>query len=192
MSTPISITDLFKDVAEKVNAVLSTRATDPFPVFFDYGYKNEVTRNLTHKDAGITTKDKKYPLIWLVMAFKERYVDDKDYYCELPDISIIIATITRNDSTSAQRIEANFVPRLYPIYTELLNQIAASGYFTVLSPESIPHEKIDRPYWGGEEETARTMTGSANLFNDFIDAIQIRGLNLFVNESVCDQFKLLN
>lgn len=184
----IVIPDLFKDIAAKVNEELSTRATDPFPVYFDYGHYNEVTRNLTSKDGSVSQKHKKYPLIWLVMDFVEKAGDTTEY-CELPDLQILIATVTKPAITTPERIEQSFKPRLYPVYSELMNQIEQSGYFSVSQAEAIPHERILRPYWGGQDTNGN---GTANLFNDFIDAIQIRKLKLVVNESVCDTFNLLS
>lgn len=184
----IIIPDLFKVVAAKVNDVLSTRATDPFPVYFDYGHYTEVTRNLTNKDGSISQKEKKYPLIWLVMDFVEK-AGDITAYCELPDLQILITTVTTPEITAAQRIEKTFKPRLIPVYSELMEQIEQSGYFSVSDSEAIPHERILRPYWGGQDGFGN---GNTNLFNDFIDAIQIRKLKLVVNESVCDTFNLLS
>ncbi len=183
----ILIPDIFKVISQKVNATLSTRAQDPFPVYFDYGHYNEVTRNLTNKDGGTTSKTKKYPLIWLVMDFVEKCGEIVNGYCELPDVQILIATVTTPAITAPERIQKTFVPRLIPVYQELMKQIADSGHFDV-TEDAIPHERILRPYWGGQDALGN---GTANLFNDFIDAIQIRRLKLKVNESVCDEFKLL-
>lgn len=185
----IVIPDLFKDIAEKVHNVLSTRVNDPFPVYFDYGHYSEVTRNLTTKDGSISQRDKKYPLIWLVMDFVEKAGDLSDGYCELPDLQILIATVTRPEISTPERIEQNFKPRLIPVYSELMYQIEASGYFSIGEAEAIPHERILRPYWGGQDALGN---GKENLFNDFIDAIQIRKLKLKVNEEVCDTFNILS
>jgi hypothetical protein len=177
-----NIPDLFADIAAKVDEALFSRDVDPFHVYFDYGHYAEVTRNLTNKDGGVTTKNKKYPLIWLVMDFVERR-GELNFPVQLPDLHILIATKTDVDSTTPKRIASNFKPRLYPIYRELLYQMGQSGYFTVTEPETIPHEKIDRPFWGGQDVNG--ANGVANLFNDHIDAIQVRKIKLFVNEQIC-------
>lgn len=187
--TSIHIPDLFQTIVGKVNAVFSTRVIDPFPVFFDYGHYVEVTRNLTQKDASISQKDKKYPLIWLVMDFDEDFGSIDDGYCDLPALQILITVPTQPAITTPERVEKNFRPRLYPIYDELINQIFQSGLFQVINPENIKHRRTLRPYWGGQDSQGN---GTANLFNDFIDAIQIRNLQLKVNESVCDTFNILN
>lgn len=171
MSSSIFIPGLFEQIVAKVQARLST------PVFFDYGHYVEVTRNLTQKDASITQRDKKYPLIWMVMDFVERYGDINYDYCQLPDLQFIIAVPTTAAMTTRDRIDKNFKPVLYPIYDAFKEEILESGMFSNADP--LDHEKIDRPYWGGQDNMGN---GTVNLFNDFIDAIQIRRLKLNVNE----------
>lgn len=190
MGKSINIPALIKEVAERVNAVLAYRAQDPFPVQFDFGHHAEVVKNLKEKDAAITDSSRlKYPLIWLVMDFPEVFSGgNTDYYCELPALQLLIVLDSNKDDSTAARYEKYFIPRLYPIYEELKQQLVNSGYFTLLSPEAIPHEKIDRPYWGGQD----SGDGKANLFNDFTDCIQIRKLKLFVNDSVPDRFRIFS
>jgi hypothetical protein len=186
----IIIKELFEDITGKVNGVLSTRAQDPFSVQFDYGNYSEVVKNLTDKGRATTTASrKKYPLIWLVMDFPERFSGgNTDYYCELPNLQLLIVMGTSKTESTAKRYEKYFLPRLYPIYEQLKKQMVDSGFFTLLSTEAIPHEKIDRPYWGGQD----SGDGKTNLFNDYIDCIQIRNLKLFVNENVPDRFRILS
>jgi len=184
----ISIPKLFESIAEAVNVALSSRAVDPFPVYFDYGHYNEVVKNLTEKDGSITQKDNKYPLIWLVMDFVEKFGINETGYCSLPDLQILIVTDTKVNMTTRERIEQVFIPKLYPIYEELKYQIIYSGLFTNMTEDTIDHEKIDRPYWGGQDSNGN---GTANLFNDHVDAVQLRRLKLEVDPVACDQFKLL-
>ena len=188
MATVIHIPDLFADIVAKVNQVTMAYES-PFPVFFDYGHYVEITRNLTQKDASVSQKDKKYPLIWLVMDFDEDFGGIDDSYCDLPALQLIIAVPTQPALTTPERVEKNFRPLLYPIYVELIEQIFQSGYFQTINPDNIKHKMILRPYWGGQDSNGN---GTANLFNDFIDAIQVKNLQLKVNESVCDTFNILS
>lgn len=182
----IVIPYLFRDIAEKVNVELFSRAEDPFNVYFDFGHYVNVTRNLTMKDGSISHKNKKYPLIWLVMDFVESFKFDEYGYCELPDLQILIAMATQPTLTDSERYEKSFIPRLLPIYEELKNQMELSGYFELSGP-FFTHEKIDRPYWGGQDTNGN---GQANLFNDFIDAVQLRKIKLKVNEEACEKFNI--
>lgn len=182
----ILIPSIFQKIAQRVDVAMSTRTVDPFHTYFDYGHYAEVVRNLKEKDGSINAKNSKYPLIWLVMDFVEKCGDVQDSYCLLPDLQLLIASGTSIEETTASRIENNFKNRLIPVYREFMSQLAASGFFFNIDADYVPHERILRPYWGGQE----TGNGTANLFNDFIDCIQIRKLRLRVNENVCNQFNL--
>jgi hypothetical protein len=179
MSKPrINIPALFAAVI----AAVATRLGRP--VYFDYGKLKEVTRKLTQLDMGVTTKDKKYPLVWLVMNYAESY-GDHDGFCELDDITIMICELTDPSSYTSARMANNFEPTLYPIYDALMAELESSNYFDHPILE-FQHQKIDCPYWN--EDMAK---GDYNQFNDFIDAIQIRRMRLIVNEATCDRFRLL-
>ena len=183
MSQPVNIPSLFEACAAKVNTTYSTRATDPFSVFFDYGHYDAVNKNLVNKDGSITMKDK-YPLIWLVTPFEQRHAVSQDYYCELSGLDILVLTSTDPDSSLADKVAGNFEPRLWPIVRELFKQIADSGLFQVLSEDAITYDYMkDWFYQSG-------LNGKNNLFNDTIDAVQIRNLRLRVNESVPEKFNL--
>lgn len=184
--TLVNIPELFRAVAAKVNTTFSTRSTDPFPVYFDYGRYLEITRRLTQKTMGVESKSERFPLIWLVIPFEERNGQTEEY-TDLTNLQIIIATLTKPDSTTPDRIADNFIPRLYPIYFELLNQVKESGYFSDIG-YGIEHRKIDQPYWDGKDGVSG---GGANMFDDFIDAIQLKNISLTVNESTCDRFRLI-
>lgn len=180
----VNIAALFNSLAEKVNAALSSRAENPFPVYYDFGRYVEVTRNLTSKDGGKESKNKKYPLIWLVVPYTvvDTWIEGP---CEIKNLEIIIATATKQASTTPDRINENFIPFLYPIYDELRKQIDISGYFDDIDFNN-DFERIDQPYWDGKQGTSQ-----ANLFNDYIDAIQLRGIRLTVNEQTCEKFQLI-
>lgn len=162
------IPDVFKSIADKV----ATKHT----CFFSYGHYADVVKELQDKDGSITLKGSKYPLIWLVYDIKEIHGKVINEQSELQNVQILLATPTDINNTIVQRMDNNIKPILYPIYDELMLQIANSGFFTQCVVSKIEHEKIDRPYWGGGGNEG--SNGSANLFNDYIDAIQIRNLTL--------------
>lgn len=184
MSTSFNISSIFAQVAANVDSVLSSRATDPFSVYFDYGRYKEITRRLTEKQGGVTTRSQRFPLIWLVIPFDETY-GKTDEVCELSNLQIIISCQTEVDSTTPDRMVDNFIPRLFPIYDELIRQLNISGFFTYDGMQ-IPHKKVNQPYWGGEDGQQ-----TANFFNEPIDAIQLKNMQLTVNEQNCSRFKLI-
>jgi len=174
------IPDIFKAIVDKV-ALKHT-------VFFSYGHYADVVKELKQKDGAIDENLRnKYPLIWLVMDYVEKASKSLDVRCELPSLQFLIATPTELNQSVVERVENNFKPILYPIYKEFMLQIANSTYFKECVVGNIMHEKIDRPYWGGGGNEG--SNGSANLFNDTIDAIQIRNLslNLKIKKGSCSQ-----
>jgi hypothetical protein len=47
------------------------------------------------KDQGKTSKNEKFPLLWMVMDFVEKKgAADKDFYCELNDLQFILGMQT--------------------------------------------------------------------------------------------------
>jgi hypothetical protein len=180
----VNIPALWASVAAKVDAKLFARTTDPFHVWFDYGRYIEITKRLTEKQQGTTEALKRFPLIWLVIPYDETY-GETDQVCELTNLQIIIATQTKIDSTTPQRMADNFIPRLFPIYEELIKQIKLSGYFSEIG-YNVPHIKTNQPYWDGKDGAQQ-----ANMFNDYIDAIQLKNIRLTVNETTCERFRLI-
>jgi hypothetical protein len=169
----LNIPGLFRQVATAVSDAL------PFPVYFDYGAYDVVNKNLQSLDQSITMKDRKYPLIWLVTPIREVITPGADYACDLQDIDILICVKSDATSSNDERNAASFATYLRPIYHELLRQIDSSYLFTCTSMKGISHEVREWPYHSGVE----SASGKVNLFNDFIDCIQIRRLRLQVNHS---------
>jgi hypothetical protein len=174
LSEQLHIPALFKTIVERV----SDRMT--FPVYFDYGSYDAVSKNLKSLDESVTMKDRKYPLVWLNTPIREVKPVGGEFASQLPDgVDILILMGTDSDSSNDERNTDSFTAYLRPIYKELLNQIDGSYYFDCLSVNSIRHEVKEWPYHSGVE----SVSGKANLFNDFIDCIQIRRMVLNVNHS---------
>lgn len=179
----IDISPLFESIVTKVDEAIF--AALGFHVWFDEGRYIEITRNLSIKDGGVETKTQKYPLIWLV--YPHTIVEAiGGIGIEIKGLQIVIATRTEPNSTTPKRKEVNFIPKLYPILRELKKQIDQSGYFNDLDFDN-NFERIDQPYWDGKDGAQQ-----ANMFNDFIDAIQLKSITLEVNEETCERFKLIS
>jgi hypothetical protein len=159
------IPDLMARVIEEMNETME------FEVFYDFGRVSDIVQNLTEKDGSVSLKGRKYPLIWLVMDFEERYMTS---VCEL-NLKMFIVDITEATYNMEKRRDEVFLPILYPIYTGLLTALSQSTTFGRPSFDRIEHTKIDRPYWSGQD----------NVFNDHIDAIEINNLKLFVKRKLC-------
>jgi hypothetical protein len=177
VSEQLNIPALFRSIAVKVDAKIFTAYG--FNVYFYYGAHDVVAKELKDNDGSITMKDRKYPLIWLVTPIKENIAVGADYACEIQDVDILICMKSDTYSSNDDRNTAYFEAYLRPIYEELKRQIDNSYYFTITSSNAIPHEVKEWPYHSGAESASTKV----NLFNDFIDCIQIRRLRLQVNHS---------
>lgn len=171
--------DIFRGVVSRINV-------PGIPVYFDYGHYKEVAKNLHFKDGELSQKDRKYPLVWLVMDFDEDINTFPGVYSQ-PTFQLIIATITEPEWSMDERYANSFDRYLYPVYNQLVQQITKEASFGLPPEATLGHRKTDRPYWGGDE-TPGGAGDKPNMFNDFIDAIQIRNLKLKIYpscESTC-------
>jgi hypothetical protein len=174
VSEQLHIPTLFKTIVQRVSSEMS------FEVYFDYGVYDVVNKNLESLDNSITMKDRKYPLVWLITPIREVKPVGIDFASDIQDgIDILILKDTDANSSNDDRNVNNFTNYLRPIYKELLRQIDNSYSFTCLSTNAIRHEVKEWPYHSGVE----SVSGKKNLFNDFIDCIQIRRMVLQVNHS---------
>jgi hypothetical protein len=164
---PVYVVDIMKLMAERVATALET------PVHYQYGRVPEVINSLSEMERSPAEMIKMYPLIYLVMPFDEDNDSmEQDFTATL---HVIIISDTQQQWKASERMEYVFKPTLYPIYLELLHQIASSAYFMDHSERQIPHTKTDWPHYGEK----------GNFTNDFIDAIDITNLRLRFNFNNC-------
>ena len=185
----IVIRDIFEQIVSDVNTevLAKLQAVDPEiqAVQFMAGHPLEITNRLTKRDENGLYLEK-YPLIALFHDFKEEKGRQVDEYAGL-SLRLIIANNTSSEFIADQRYENNFKPILYPIYESFLKQITLAKknklmkWFNTYGVESIRHTKTDRLFWG----TPTAMTNTSNIFNDYIDCIDIQNLELSVNIKNC-------
>lgn len=147
-------------------------------VYYMYGHVSEIVDRLKSMNASPDHKDKKYPLIALFQDFKVVRGEKLSMYGSA-SLNIIIATLTQPQYLAEQRYTLNFKPVLYPIYNELLNQLSLHAQFYFKHP--IQHTEIDRLYWGKEG----LYGNNGNIFNDYIDAIEIQNLQVEIKNKIC-------
>ena len=181
---PVYVVDEIKSVVEKVSAELlpTLQAYDEniTGVHYLHGHPLEVIETLGQRDKSDSLVFKKYPLIALFQDFPEAMTGTTGIPHE-PRLHMIIAGATRQDYKAPERYEKNFKPVLYPIYSEFLHQLSLHPAFISQSAWKIPHTKTDRLYWGREG----LWGNEGNIFNDWIDCIEIRDLRLKVKTKLC-------
>lgn len=165
----IYVVDLIKQVVTDTNTavIAELKAYNALiqAINFVPGTEGEINEVLTLMSQQGSTDGKQWPLFALLFSFREQHgqivgVDNT------ADLNIIIARRGNNTDKTPARYNNNFRPVLYPIYLEFLNQLYLSPVFITNTPDYIPHEKWDFPYYNAERDT--------NVFNSYVDAIQVK------------------
>lgn len=150
-------------------------------VHYQYGHPLEIIKTIKHFDEGVASKFKKYPL---VAFFLDSTISrgELGFYGEQEINLAIIRACKDANQTAKQRDELNFIPVLTPIYLALMEEIALRGdLLKVQSAEQIPHRVTNRYYWGKDG----LFGNDANIFNDWVDAIEINNMRLKINLDYC-------
>lgn len=170
MSSPYWVNiigDIVNDVRNDADKPSEMAALAPY---YDYGHPIDIVNELALKERVAAAK---FPLIALLMDFREVMGEDMTIRSRTTDMTIIIMTNTTPDLTPDQRYDQNFSEILYPLYDLLIKHITNSKYFDT-APGLVSHDKYDRPHWG----RTGTYNNMGNIGNDFIDAIEVQNLNL--------------
>jgi len=178
-----NVVDEFRKIVAAVSAEMlpQLQAYDPLisAVHYEHGHPIEVINKMGAKDKLPTERFNKYPLIALFEDFPE-----KDGVVSL---HLIIARATKPTYDAPKRYELNFNPVLTPVFDSLMKQISYSTFFKEYSERTIERQKINRVSWGKEG-----LFGSqGNIFNDYIDCIEVRDLSLRLAEPTCTLSKKL-
>jgi hypothetical protein len=169
------IVDVFSEIVTSVQsdsdkpAALASDAP-----YFMHGHPLDIVKLLKQKDDNDTLKLKKFPFIVLFQDFEERRGEDQSTLAAVDNLTVIIATDTQSDIFADERYDLTFRETLYPLYDLFVKHIWRSGYFKNVGPGLVPHTKIDRLYWGRQG----LYGNQGNVFNDYIDAIEITDLRL--------------
>lgn len=166
--------DIIEDIVDEVRSDSSNPASGEAPYYL-HGHPVDVMNQMTLREKSDQLKFKKWPLIALFQDFEESYGASPLTQSEV-SLNIIIATNTKADFFAAQRYDQSFRTTLQPLYELFITKLVSSKKFKDLVPgiNNVPHTKIDRLYWGTDSGTGNT----SHKFPDYIDAIEIRDLNL--------------
>ena len=173
MSAPFWV-DIFEEIVTNVrNDADKPVALDTDEPFYMHGHPLEIINTLSKKDKHDVQKYNKYPLIALFQDFTETVGEDQTIRSSA-ELNLVIVMNTSQDYTAENRYDNTFRTVLYPLYDLLIKHIEQSGWFKDVDPGLVSHDKIDRLYWG----RSGLYGNEANVFNDYIDAIEIQNLQL--------------
>lgn len=182
---PVYLSDMMGNVVTAVDQALYQPGPTPpaFPhVYYMHGHPAEIVARLQQKLKIDSEKLKRFPLIMLLHDFEILRNSPTQYGTAA--VNVIIAALTQPELNSEERYTKTFKPILYPIYNQLLHQLGRSTYFNN-AQAMVKHTQIDRLYWG----RTGLYGNQANMFNDYLDAIELRGLELTIKNQHCKPFK---
>lgn len=169
----VFIVEEMAEVVAKVNTALAAAGFGR-TVYYMYGHVKEISSRLQELSNSPTEKNKKFPLIIL---FTDIQIDkDEPGFYGSARLRMLVANITVPTYISEQRTELNFKPILHPIKEELLNQIGEHEQFTY--PEELRYKETDMYFYGSQ-------INDKNQFNDYIDAIELRDIQVNITNKIC-------
>lgn len=167
-------------VDELIKANVDNISTVERPVYFMHGHPIEIVQELQKLAQDQESKAKRFPLVALFRDFNERKGVEVGVASEAT-LNLIIATRTQPEYNSNKRKELSFKAVLHPIWEELEQAIMwdAKNYLT--NGTGLDYTQIDRYFWGREG----LYGNDGNIFNDYIDCVEIRNLNLKIKTPNC-------
>lgn len=167
MHAPVYIVDEIGAVVTKVNTALTAAGFGHLPVYYMYGHPKEIASRLQELTNSPTEAHKKFPLIIL---FTDIQIDhDVPGFYGATRLRMLIANFTLPTYISEQRTEINFKPILHPIKDELIKQISLYRQFTY--KDELRYSETDMYFYGSQ-------INDKNIFNDHIDAIELRDIRI--------------
>lgn len=169
-AAPLYIVDIMREVVTAADAVL-------FPtlgrhLFYTHGRGVQVQAKLQQLNDAIqpSTRASRWPLVALFQDFRQDM--GAGYYANTRLPSLVIATLTDSTDETPDRYLKTFKPVLYPIYQELLRQLARHPNVVGGDPGAFVHSLWERP--GNPPK--------GNVLNEYVDALEIEGLQLTIKQ----------
>jgi hypothetical protein len=170
----VFIVDEIGKVMDEVNQALYLNGFQHLPVYYKYGHPKEISIRLQELSNSPTEGHKKFPL---VILFTDITIEkDEPGFYGSARLRMLIANITDREYISEQRTELNFKPVLHPIKEELIKQIGLHPQFTYAG--ELKYKETDMYYYG-------SRINDKNIFNDYIDAIELRDIEINIKNKIC-------
>lgn len=166
------ITEIIGDIVDKASEAMGIH------INYLWGDWTYISNQLTIWSKTPETARLKYPVVCLFSPFDEDKTDAR--YQSKAYVEMLIATSTMSDYTNEQREQNSFRETLRPIYQELIHQMKRSPYLD-FDRHHVPHNYSENYRYGARG----VMMSEGQKFNDFIDGIDIKRLQLKIKKLNC-------
>ena len=175
-------------VVDQFGYIVADAATrSGLTINYMYGHPLEIVDILSELAKTQAQETSRFPLVAFFLDFEEVKGNRPDIE-SVVKLNLAICSKTIPTYSATDRMTNSFKAILYPIYDALMEAILYSGYYSNVR-KSIPpkHKKIDRLFWG----KTGLYNNTSNMFNDYIDAIEIKDLELEVYKQHCQPTEIL-
>lgn len=167
----VNVVDVFGDIVSKIRLRYDKKSN--LRPFYLHGHPLEIVNTLKQYTASPQFRLKKFPLVALFEDFEATH--HQGMFKTIATVNVVILTDTDKNYDAKTRYEKSFNTILTPIYNLLLEELVLSR--TLCTPrEEIKHTPINHLYWG----KSGLYGNSGNMFDDYIDAIELKNLELKV------------
>lgn len=173
----ISVTGIIGEIVKKTACRLG------FHVNYLWGDWTYISNQLTIWSKNPETARLKYPVICLFTTFDEDK-RDRRYHCKA-SLDFLIATSTLSGYTNEQREEESFRKTLRPVYSVFLREMKECNLLD-FDAGHIPHIYSENYRYGARG----VMMSEGKKFNDLIDGIDIKQLEIKIKKQNCNGTRL--
>jgi hypothetical protein len=174
------IVDVLQTVVDQVSAemvdYLKAIDINYTGVRFDYGHPADLIEKLTSLSKTEANRYKAYPMVGLFLDFPEKKGTDL-LIDSATSLNMFIAVGTQKKYLPYERTQQTFKPILIPIRDKLIEKISDSPYISVVEDRLFKYTSTMRYQWG-KGGLEYYNNGQKNIFNDFIDAIELTNFEL--------------
>lgn len=189
MSYPESIQEIFRRVVAKAQGYVLAELQDANPnielIHYHYSTMHEMETKLQNMLEGSNTPSQRFPLVWLNESPPIPQVRNSNGRFADVTLQVWIMFRTEQNYTSPERQELVFDPIIAPIYENLIKAIHNMPEFGRPPVRDIQNTFLDHKFLG-------TNANAANVFSTFVDAREIRDLQLTVSYNNCITPTFLN
>lgn len=163
------LVDVFEAIASAIAAKLVSN------INYQYGYIRELDQTINQMQAADESKSlAAYPILWLMQPFViQRGIAGA--FGRVSDLRLFIINKTDPNWKAKDRMTNNYKPILYPIYRELINQLANTPEISYKPVETRDHSFSDIYYWGSSQESVLTNP---------VDVIEVSNLEIDINNNI--------
>lgn len=174
MSLPLNIPSIIGQVVSNTATALG------YNIAYLHGTWNHIRERIVTAQGGYSP-NAVFPLVCLVQVFEEKFKADSEY--SEATLTLLICNNSQPDWYSEDRYTNNYLPTLYPLYEELMNQLNQTPEIVGYKTRYFEHTKVDDLHL---PETA------VNKLPECLDGLWINDLKLTFNIPPCSSPTLSN